>query len=140
MRPDEPLPAEVVAALRRSNSADAVSLLHKATGMPVDEAKAIIDARLERSGKARGTLGAMLGLPFAVSAALRRGDKAEAIRLMRERGGLSEEKAKEAVAAIGEQAEEEHRSPGEVSRASGGLGWLALLLAAGVAAYFFFAR
>ena len=72
----------------------------------------------------------MAALPFAVAAALRKGDKLEAIRLMREKGGLGLKEAKDAVEAYGREqgaAADYHRAPGEVPR-RGGAGWLVFVL------------
>ena len=65
-----------------------------------------------------------------MAAALRKGDKLEAIRLMREKGGLGLKEAKDAVEAYGREqgADDYHRAPGEVPR-RGGAGWLILVLA-----------
>jgi ribosomal protein L7/L12 len=139
-KPVDPLPAEVVAALRRSDSAGAIRLLHKATGLTLAEAKAEIDSQLERTGKAKGRIGSMLGLPFAVSAALRKGNKVEAIRLMREKGGLGLEQATQAVESMGIEPAQSHLAPGEVSRSGGGFWLVVLLIAAAALGYYVFGR
>ena len=141
--PADPLPAEVVAALKRSRSDQAVLLLHKATGLSLTEAKLVIDERLQRTGKPKGTVLSMLGLPFAVSSALRQGNKIEAIRLLRERAGLGLKEAKDAIESFDAENSEAqgNRSPGEVPR-SGGAFWLVSFLAAAalLGYYYFFWR
>jgi len=75
-------------------------------------------------------------LPPDVLAALQRGNKIEAIKLMRQLTGLGLKEAKDAVEASPEHAQLGQGSPGEVGR-SGSMGWvlLALVIAALVVYY-----
>lgn len=77
-------------------------------------------------------------LPPDVLAALQRGNKIEAIKLMRQATGLGLKEAKDAVEASPEHAQlgqSGQRSPGEVAR-SGSIGWVLLaLVIAGLVAY-----
>ncbi|MBT9503232.1 MAG: ribosomal protein L7/L12 [Burkholderiaceae bacterium] len=75
-------------------------------------------------------------LPPEVLAALQRGNKIEAIKLMRQLTGLGLKEAKDAVEASPEHAQLGQGSPGEVGR-SGSIGWvlLALVVAALIAFY-----
>ncbi|TDP74275.1 ribosomal protein bL12 [Roseateles toxinivorans] len=70
-------------------------------------------------------------LPPEVLAAVQRGNKIEAIKLMRQLTGLGLKEAKDAVEASPQHAELGQGSPGEVRR-SGSMGWvlLALVIAA----------
>lgn len=70
------------------------------------------------------------GLPVLVVEALQRGEKIQAIRLMREITGVGLMEAKNAVEASPHLASAvSGLSPGEVSRVAGRLGWAAAVLA-----------
>ena len=99
-----PLPADVLEALQQGQTVEAIKRLRTATGLGLKEAKEAIDRHLAgRPARPRPSIAAMAALPFAVAAALRKGDKIEAIRLMREKGGLGLKEAKEAVEAYGRE-------------------------------------
>lgn len=66
-------------------------------------------------------------LPPEVLAALQRGNKIEAIKLLRQLTGLGLKEAKDAVEAAPQHAQLGQGSPGEVSR-SGSIGWVLLVL------------
>jgi hypothetical protein len=74
------------------------------------------------------------GLPDNVVEALRRGNKVEAIKLLRAQTGLGLKEAKDAVDASGIQGPA--KSPGEVS-ARGKIPWLILLAVLAFVAYTF---
>jgi ribosomal protein L7/L12 len=107
--PNTPLPPDVLEALGRGRTIDAIKRLRKATGMGLAEAKSAIEmhvrANPRASGQSRhgadGTNAPDLGrvLPDAVREALQRGDKMAAIRLLHERTGLGLKAAAERVAA-----------------------------------------
>jgi ribosomal protein L7/L12 len=126
-----PLPADVLEALEQGQTIEAIKRLRSATGLGRKEAKEAIDRHLGgEPARARPSIAAMAALPFAVAAALRKGDKLEAIRLMREKGGLGLKEAKDAVEAYGPEqgaAADYHRAPGEIPR-RGGAGWLVFVL------------
>lgn len=132
----------VVLALKRSRSDQAIRLLHELRGIPLDEARAVIEAQLRRAGKAKGSILSLAGLPFAVSSALRKGDRAEAIRLLREQGGLGPENAEKTVAEMEAQglAGEGPSAPGEVPRRSGGFWIVVLVVVAALLGYWYFRR
>lgn len=71
------------------------------------------------------------GLPPLVIEALQRGEKLQAIRLMREITGVGLKEAKDAVEASPHAASSSRGalSPGEVSRMGGRLGWVAAAIA-----------
>jgi ribosomal protein L7/L12 len=127
-----PLPADVLEALKQGQTVEAIKRLRSATGLGLKEAKEAIDRHLAgEPPRRRPSIAEMAALPFAVAAALRKGDKLEAIRLMREKGGLGLKEAKDAVEAHASEqdgAADYHRAPGEVPR-RGGAGWLILVLA-----------
>ena len=126
-----PLPADVLEALEQGQTVEAIKRLRTATGLGLKEAKEAVDQHLAgEPARPRPSIVAMAALPFAVAAALRKGDKLEAIRLMREKGGLGLKEAKDAVEAYGREqgaAADYHRAPGEVPR-RGGAGWLVFVL------------
>ena len=120
----------MLAALEQGQTVEAIKRLRTATGLGLKEAKDAIDRHLAgEPARPRPSIVAMAALPFAVAAALRKGDKLEAIRLMREKGGLGLKEAKDAVEAYGREqgAADYHRAPGEVPR-RGGAGWLIFVL------------
>jgi len=72
---------------------------------------------------------------------MRRGQKIEAIKLLREQTGLGLKEAKEAVESYQGEADAAagQRSPGEVPR-SGRFAWVAALLVIALVAYYFLRR
>jgi len=157
--PNTPLPPDVIEAIGRGRTIDAIKRLRKATGMGLAEAKSAIEMHVRANppapGQARHGADARsapdLGrvLPEAVMEALQRGDTLGAIRVLRERTGLSLKAARERVEAAGGPVAAslphvDHRieapppqqvyfkpglAPGEVPRSNASL-WLVLLLAA----------
>ncbi len=77
------------------------------------------------------------GLPDKVVDALRRGDKIEAIKLLREQTGIGLKEAKDAVEAS--EIEGPAKSPGEVPRRMR-IPWLVLLVAIAFVAYTFLGK
>lgn len=125
----ESLPVEVLAALQEGEPIEAIKRLRTATGLGLKEAKAAIDRHLAGvPARPRPTIAAAAGLPFSVAAAIQQGNKLEAIRLLREQGGLGLKEAKAAVDAFEREqaATDRHRAPGEVPRTSGAV-WLVLM-------------
>jgi ribosomal protein L7/L12 len=147
MQADRTLPPEVLEALRRGNAIEAIKLLRKATGLGLKEAKDTVEGQLRRGGAAAAPRAESAGLPFApasasdmperVRAALERGNKVEAIRLLRQQTGLGLREAKDQVelmaAALAARSTVHDPgtaglAPGEVPRSSYG-GWWAALVA-----------
>jgi ribosomal protein L7/L12 len=128
--PSHPLPASVQAALARGDKLLAIQLLRASAGLDLKSAK---DA-VERGGL--DTLippdvaePALVSWPPQVQAALQRGQKVAAIRVLREATGLGLKEAKAAVEAqLGERGTRDHSlGPGELPRARWG-GWRMLLV------------
>jgi len=138
----DPLPENVVAALKLGQTIEAIKLLRESTGLGLKEAKDAIDQHSAPAPAPSRSVGAMLTLPFAVTHALRSGNKLEAIRLMREKGGLGLREAKDAVDAFEREnsAGAGQASPGEVPRSKGGLWLLLIVIAAALAGYYYFVR
>jgi ribosomal protein L7/L12 len=98
------LPADVLAALQQGQTIEAIKRLRMATGLGLKEAKDAIDRHLGgEAPRPRASIASMATLPFAVSAAMLQGNKLEAIRLLREQGGLGLREAKAAVEAFEHQ-------------------------------------
>lgn len=159
-KPHGPLPDDVREALRRGTIFDAIKLLTRSGGISLKDAKDLIDAEMGRSqtgapGRAQGHAppGAVhplaVGWPPAATEALRRGNKIEAIRLVRQHTGIGLKEAKDAVDAheqnlvptVEALSPRNGLSPGEVPRTSGLLWWLVILgVIAGGVLYHFFLR
>ncbi len=136
--PADPLPDDVLEALRAGKAVEAIQRLRQATGLGLAEAKALIDHH--READAAPAFGARQagGLPASVVEALRRGNKIEAIKLLRGHTGLGLKEAKDAIEALSVGASgSPGRSPGEVPRANHAVGWIVLLALAGVAGFYF---
>ena len=160
-KPPVHLPDEVRAALQRGNLFDAIKLLRQAGVSNLKEAKAVLEAEARRinAGKRPGgpTAGLTAGptarpssgphppavpgsFPPAAADALRRGNKIEAIRLVREHHGIGLKEAKDLVEqqaqlivpTVDSLAPRDGLSPGEVPRSSGRITWM--LVAAAIVA------
>lgn len=136
--PANGLPADVVDALRRGEVIEAIKLLRASTGLGLKEAKDMIDQHFR--GKPVGMVAAYSGqLPSSVIAALQKGNKIEAIRLLREQTGLGLKEAKDAVEAP-ERMTLGQSAPAAM-RVSGNVVWVlvALAIAAALLGYHFIA-
>jgi len=133
MTPTDPLPPDVAAALERGETIEAIKLLRASTGLGLKEAKDVVDGHRAGTARPRPSVASMISLPFAVAAALKAGNKLEAIRLMREQGGLGLKEAKDAVETFDRQdsaAGPADGAPGEVPRSRAGFWLVAALVAA----------
>jgi ribosomal protein L7/L12 len=144
------LPADVLDAIERGQAIEAINLLRQTTGLGLKDAKDVIDAHLRgdpvslkftappASAAAPGTL------PDNVADALRRGDKVEAIKLLRlQTEGLELKDAKAMIEAFGASLRAGAASglaPGEVPRSESGKWVLALLIFAVTATAWYFFR
>ena len=135
---DNQLPADVRNALQQGNAIEAIKLLRQSTGLGLKEAKDAIDAHLLGRSTTITPAASMIAFPPSVVDALSRGNKIEAIKLLREHTGLGLKEAKDAVDAYqqGSSTSTEGLSPGQVSRSGSAIGWLAVI-AACIAAYYF---
>ncbi len=81
-------------------------------------------------------------LPEDVLTALQRGDKIEAIKLLRVRRKLDLKDAKDAVDAYLKEygPQDDSAAPGKTASNGRGLAWLVIACAAGFAAYWLFGR
>ncbi|KFN43071.1 ribosomal protein L7/L12 [Arenimonas oryziterrae] len=132
------LPDDVLAALRQGETIEAIKRLRAATGLGLKEAKDIIDAHLHGQPLSFPAPAAPVDATEPVMAAIRRGNKIEAIKQLREQTGLGLKEAKDAVdalaAALPATAPAGHRPAIERADSSRGLSWLVglLLLAAAI--------
>ena len=139
--PNSPLPADVRDAVARGQTIEAIKLLRAATRLGLKDAKDAIDAHVRGGGGGLPPPARGAALPPSVVEAMARGDKIDAIRLLREQTGLGLKAAKDAVEAGHQVAGATLRthSTGEVPRGSGTLAWVvAVLVIAG--AIFYYAR
>ena len=141
-----PLPAPVLDALARGQTIEAIKLLREARGLGLKEAKDIVDAQLAGAPSSLPASSFEQTMPAGALAAnvieaLRRGNKIEAVRLVREQTGLGLKEAKDAVDAY----EHSHpktsvTSPGAVSSGGSGMRWLVALVVAAVFGYYLLRR
>jgi hypothetical protein len=134
--PAYPLPPPVLDALRRGNTIEAIKLLRTATGLGLGEAKALIDVHQRSNPVPHPVSAGPVSLGAALIDALQKGNKIEAIRLLREQTGLGLKAAKDATYASGRVADplSSGLSPGEVPRSSK-LAWMIALAIAALTAY-----
>jgi ribosomal protein L7/L12 len=135
--PSNPLPDDVLAALQAGNKIEAIRRLREATGLGLKESKDAIDAH--EAGRASQPA-ADGPLPPQALEALRRGDKVQAIRLLRERTGLGLKEAKDRVDAFRHEAQSAGHAgaPGEVPRSRHRVAWIVIgAVAVLVACYLF---
>jgi ribosomal protein L7/L12 len=143
------LPANVLEALSRGNALEAIKRLREAKGLGLAEAKHVVDAyrRQGKAAPARPEAPASVGIadtamPPAAIDALERGNKIEAVRLVREHAGIGLKQAKDAVDAY-ERAHprlDPMVAPGEVRRGSGLVGWITAAVIVGLLVYWYFRR
>lgn len=147
----DPLPPEVLAAIAQGRTIDAIKQLREAHGLGLKEAKDIVDAHRHGNGNGHaqpaapaGPAGfpaftATGGVPDTVLQALAQGHKIEAIRLLREHAGIGLKEAKDRVDAldVSRQRPADGLAPGEMSRKTGALTWVAVaaIAALGIYAY-----
>ena len=100
----EQLPSNVMAALQRGNQIEAIKLLREATGLGLKEARDLIDHHARGTAPTFSVAAAVLGsLPGEVVEAWKKGNKIEAIRLLRAKGGAGLTEAKQAIEAFERQ-------------------------------------
>ena len=119
------LPSDVVEALQRGETIEAIKRLRAATGLGLKEAKDVIDEYA--SGNPVVVTGVHASQPFsdAVMQAARSGNKIEAIKLLREQTGLGLKEAKDAIEALPRTSRSSHRNPPvEAPRSGNWLLWL----------------
>lgn len=136
--PAGPLPANVLDALQRGNAVEAIKLLRESSGLGLKEAKDAIDEHLRGSPACTGAAASVRPFPPSVAGALHRGNKIEAIRLLREHTGLGLKEAKDAIDASQQEpsAGMGKLAPGEVPRSNSVIWWIVVLAVACIAAYF----
>lgn len=151
-KPGDPLPPAVLASLAQGRTIDAIKQLREAHGLGLKEAKDIVDAHARTPSAANAATAATAratgfsastttgGVPDTVLHALARGNKIEAIRLLREHAGIGLKEAKDRVDALDvpRQQHAEGLAPGETSRKTGALTWVAVAAIVGLSTYAYF--
>lgn len=132
------LPDDVLAALRQGDPVEAIKRLRAASGLGLKDAKQVIDAHL--NGEPAGwapRVGAATPLPDPVMQAIWRGNKIEAIKLLRRHTGLGLKEANDLVDAssAGSASCDPGAEPGAVPRSRGAVWWGVALLACAWLAY-----
>ena len=96
----KPLPPEVILALQRGKLVEAIRLLRSSGNIDLKQAKQAIEQHLDRSKVAKATVGeafgSLLQIP-GVADAIRKGNKIEAIKILREKTGLGLKEAKDHI-------------------------------------------
>ncbi len=135
-----PIPAQVLDTIQAGDTIAAIKLLRDATGVGLKEAKDIIDAHLRGQPVAMARPVSAGPFPPPVVAALQRGDKIEAIKLLREHTGLGLKEAINAVHSflVGTGAMTSNLSPGEIPRSGNALWWITALIIASAGAWYLF--
>ncbi len=91
------LPSNVISALQQGNKLQAVKHLCDDTGLGLIEAKEVIELHLQKNPTPWALPHGSAHLPADVTQALQRGDKVQAIALMRSLRGLGMQEAKDAI-------------------------------------------
>ena len=134
----ESLPANVLHALHQGNTLEAVKLLCESTGLGLRESKDVICEYRQRHPTTPVGAASFNQLPASVVSALQRGDKMEAIRLLREQTGLGLKEAKDAVEGESQDTfQASHHLPTADTPTSNLIWWLPGLLFAGYITYYF---
>ena len=155
--PNDQIPPEVLAALRRGSLVEAIKLLRN-SGIGLKEAKELLEAQRRRDASpavlqaGQAPLGppradaafpsaSMVSPPAAAVEALRRGNKIEAITLMRAHAGIGLKEAKDAIDAMERTMGPRSKglSPGEVPHSSEWRWWIVAIIA-GLVAYYLLVR
>lgn len=142
----EPLPPAVLASLAQGRTIDAIKQLREAHGLSLNEAKDIVDAHLRPAAASPSTTARATGfsaststgsVPDTVQHALAQGNKIEAIRMLRDHAGIGLKEAKDRVDAldISRQRHTEGLAPGEMSRKTGAMTWVAVAAIVVLSAY-----
>jgi ribosomal protein L7/L12 len=135
-----PLPPDVTDAIAKGHKVEAIRLLRERTGVSLVVAKQAVESHGVKPANELSF--STLTLPTNVLAELARGNKIEAIKLLREQTGLGLKEAKDAVdaAEVGQPGRNPgNLAPGEVPRSTGTKLWRWLLVAAALAgAYGYF--
>ena len=140
--PPAKLSPELIEALRRGSIIDAIKLLRK-QGIGLKDAKEMIEAHVRGQPASSSFPASSSGPPpNSVMDALKRGDKIEAVQLMRTHSGSGLKEAKNAVDALEQRTPTRPAglSPGEVPPSGGATTWIVVLIIAGLVAYYFLSR
>lgn len=131
---NQPLPPDVLAALARRDKIEAIRLVRLHTGLGLADAKQAVEQGFTVSVTPvqPGALPANSfadAFPPEVSAALVRGNKIEAIKLLRAARGMGLKDAKDAIDAAESGGPQQALAPGEMRRSNSAGVWLAVVAA-----------
>ncbi len=131
----EVLPSDVLEAIGRGETIEAIKLLRGHTGLGLAEARYVVDQY--RAGQIAPAVpgGSDAGMPADVRAALERGQKIEAIKLLRGHTGLGLKEAKDWIEAQHPSVPEHSTVPPPTAQASSSWWWLIAVILAAVAAF-----
>jgi ribosomal protein L7/L12 len=130
----ENLPADVLEAIERGEIIEAIKRLREHGQFSLREAKDLVDQYRLGSLHSLTPDAVDTGMPEDVRAALARGQKIEAIKLLRGHTGLGLKEAKDWVEAHDDPAQRSTSAPG-VARASSSWWWLIAVILAAAAAF-----
>ncbi|MEO7392869.1 MAG: hypothetical protein ABIU58_11890 [Ramlibacter sp.] len=144
--PPDSLPAQVQEALRRGNVMEAIKLLRASGNFGLKEAKELLEAHQRGAAGSkppppRAAATAPGTIPPSVADAMQKGNKLEAIGLLRQQAGLGLKEAREAIELQAHvRATPGGLSPGQVPDSTVGR-WvtLGILLASAIALVYFLA-
>jgi len=134
------LPADVVEAIQQGETIEAIKRLRLATGLGLKEAKDIVDACSEGEAVVIASAKPSDTLPAEVVAAIQRGNKIEAIKLLRELTGLGLKEAKDAVDASPHATSSGSRPAIEIPGTGNALLWFVAVVLAVLAAYYLYSQ
>lgn len=134
------LPDDVLDALGKGQTIEAIKLLRSATGLGLKEAKDLLDAYQQGAPLSDQLASAIDQLPASVMTALQSGNKIDAIKLLREQTGLGLKEAKDAVEAMAMPKSDGTRHSQTVEKPSsiGAMVWLVVLALMGGVTYYFY--
>lgn len=135
--PPEPLPPEVLDALRRRDAVDAIKLLRQSKGIGIKEAKDRIEQHIRAARPLPAAAAPPPGsVPARIADALQRGDKAEVMRLARTHAAPGLKEAWSTIEAL-RARKADGLSPGEVRDSAAGSWWFVVVAAAALAVFYF---
>ncbi len=134
---NESLPDQVLEALRNGDTIGAIRRLCESTGLGLKEGMDVIEGHLRDHPATTAAPSSCNAFPPSVTDALRRGNKIEAIKLLRKQRGIGLKEAKDAVDEMTRRERQTTAGRPTVDRppASHAIWWLAGLVLACYAIY-----
>ncbi|MGE4073609.1 MAG: ribosomal protein L7/L12 [Lysobacterales bacterium] len=132
---DADMPTDVREALARGNMIEAIKLLRRHTGLGLKEATDLVDQYWLGKIAPAVPKSTHAGMLNDLRAALARGNKIEAIKLLRGHTGLGLKEAKDWIEAHDPSAPEHSTAPPPTAQASSSWWWLIAVILAAIAAF-----